>query len=355
MHFSPSTIALFTILPGLGFAFPAFGFGENNPFSHKGNAGANGGASGGADAGADAGAKAVTGKPKATGAAASSTLASIAAAAATYQAQAAAPVPKMTPSDTQIANAVLSWMADTGKVTKFLNTATGLTGDDFTTQATIAFNAEVDELNHKMILDAALGDQASVKAANDTLVTKGAFQTVVDDLNTMVKEGPDTAQKVVDKINANRCVNVLPNIDAYFAAAGSATVKSVRPTGCLEVPGFDAVAAGNGTAPVQTAAPVASATAGNGTASADDSGASNSAAVGGADLSATSTSAKAAGATSAVKAGAAKATGAAKAGAADAAKAAPADAAKAAPADAAKTDAADAASKKEAAAGQASY
>jgi hypothetical protein len=324
MHFSPSTIALFALLPGFGLAAPAFGFGDNHFGQPK--------AATGAKAAADAGAGVKADAPKTTksmNAAASSTLASIAAAAATYQAQAAAPVPKMTPSDIQIKNAVLSWMADTGKVSNFLNTATGLTGDDFTTQATIAFNAEVDELNHKMILDAAFGDTASVKAANDTLVTKGAFQTVVDDLNTMVKAGPDTAQQVVDKINANRCVNVLPNIDAYFAAAGSPTVKSVRPTGCLEIANNAAVA-GNATAPAQTAAPVA---ASNGTASAVDSAAGSSDLTSVADAasstdaasSASKAGGKAAGATGASKTAAAKAaSGAAKeTGAADAASSSP--------------------------------
>jgi hypothetical protein len=87
-----------------------------------------------------------------------------------------------TPSDKQIANAVVSWMNDTGKVTKFLNTATSLSGDEFTKQATIALNAEKDELNHKMVLDAALGNMAMVQMANDTLATQGTFQAVVDTL-----------------------------------------------------------------------------------------------------------------------------------------------------------------------------
>lgn len=138
-------------------------------------------------------------------------------------------------SDKQVANAVTSWMNDTGKVTKFLNTATSFTGDEFTRQATIALNAEIDELNHKTILDAAFGQMAMVQAANDTLATQGTFQAVVDTLQSMVDSGPDTAQAQVDVINKNRCVNVLPNIDMYFAAAGSASVQAVRPTGCLEI------------------------------------------------------------------------------------------------------------------------
>lgn len=111
-------------------------------------------------------------------------------------------------SDTQIANAVNSWMNDTGKVTNFLNKATSLTGDEFTRQATIALNAEVDELNHKMILDAAMGQMQSVQEANDVLANQGTFQAVVDTLQAMVNDGPDTAQAQVNAINQNRCVNV---------------------------------------------------------------------------------------------------------------------------------------------------
>lgn len=139
------------------------------------------------------------------------------------------------PSDTQIKNAVQSWRNDTGKVSKFLNTATSFSGDEFTKQATIALNAELDELNHKMVLDAAFGQTDAVKKANDTLATKGTFQAVVDVLQSMVDNGPDTAQAQVDAINKNRCVNVLPNIDAYFAAAGSPDLQAIRPSGCLEI------------------------------------------------------------------------------------------------------------------------
>lgn len=134
-------------------------------------------------------------------------------------------------SDKQMMNAVMSWMNDTGKVSKFLDTATSFTGDMFTRQATIALNAEKDELNHKMVLDTALGSMDTIKAANDTLATKGTFQAVVDALQSMVDNGPDDAQMQVDAINQNRCVNVLPNIDAYFAAAGAPDLKSVQPSG----------------------------------------------------------------------------------------------------------------------------
>ncbi|KAH9231443.1 hypothetical protein K456DRAFT_1790654, partial [Colletotrichum gloeosporioides 23] len=108
-------------------------------------------------------------------------------------------------SDAQVMNAVMSWMQDTGKVTKFLNSATSFTGAEFTKQATIALNAEIDELNHKMVLDAALTGMDMVAQANNVLATQGTFQQVVDTLQSMVTNGPDTAQKDVNSINNNRC------------------------------------------------------------------------------------------------------------------------------------------------------
>lgn len=155
------------------------------------------------------------------------------------------------PSETQIRNAVMGWMMDTGKVTMFMNTATSFTGDEYTRQAQIALNAELDELNHKKILDAGLNSDPNVQAANEVLENQGTFQNVVDVLQNMVNNGPDTAQADVDAINNNRCVNVLPNIDAYFAAAGMPEVSAVRPTGCLEVEGApEATAVPNPAQPV---------------------------------------------------------------------------------------------------------
>lgn len=53
--------------------------------------------------------------------------------------------------------------------------------------------------------------------------------------STVVNEGPETAQQRVTEINNNRCVNVLPNINAYMAAAGQPMSSAIVPTGCLEV------------------------------------------------------------------------------------------------------------------------
>ncbi|KAK1574441.1 uncharacterized protein LY79DRAFT_485370, partial [Colletotrichum navitas] len=135
-------------------------------------------------------------------------------------------------SASQISNAVTSWRQDTGKVTNFLNTATTYTGSEYTKQATIALNAELDELNHKKVLDTALKGMQTVSQANAVLDTQGTFQQVVDVLRSMVANGPANARKDVDTINKNRCVNVLPNIDKYFAAAGSPDLHAFRPTGC---------------------------------------------------------------------------------------------------------------------------
>lgn len=122
-------------------------------------------------------------------------------------------------------------MADTAKVSNFLNIANGLSAQDFKAQAQIGLDAENNELVHKAILDQAFGNLASVQAANNTLVTKGFFQNVVDLLADMVLKGSSAAAADVSAINANRCVNVLPNIDAYFAAAGT-NQKAVRPKAC---------------------------------------------------------------------------------------------------------------------------
>lgn len=318
MQLTASAFLLFALLPAFGFAAPAASSAPAKAAASK--------------ASASVSAKASVAKASAATAAsaAASAVSSAAASAAANgtasgsTASSGASGNTQTPSDTQVANAVNSWMNDTAKVTKFLNTAASLSGDDFTKQATIALNAEKDELNHKKVLDDALGMMASVQAANDVLANQGTFQKVVDALQTMVDQGPDTAQAMVDAINANRCVNVLPNIDMYFAAAGSANVMSARPTGCLEVDGANASPAANANAntgnatsnsnasgadaaaaAAVTSAPAASA------ASAASSAASSSATSGASGAKA-ATTAKAA-ATGAAKGAASKAAAAAKA------------------------------------------
>jgi len=140
------------------------------------------------------------------------------------------------PNAAQLASAVDAWQSDTGKVSNFLNKATTFTGNEFTKQATIALNAEKDELTHKKVIDdALLSTNADVKSANNVLVNKGTFQDVVDVLQDMVNQGPANAHAQADTIKSNRWVNVLPNIDKYFAAAGEANQQAIRPTGCANV------------------------------------------------------------------------------------------------------------------------
>ncbi|KAI1582205.1 hypothetical protein PtrEW7m1_004014 [Pyrenophora tritici-repentis] len=136
-----------------------------------------------------------------------------------------------TPTSADLATAVANWMADTSMVSNFLNTGASIQNNvQFKQAATVAYNAEVDELNHKAIIDAANGNMPSVIAANSTLATGGSFQDVVTKLQIMSQQGMAAANNI-DLINQNRCVNVLPNIDAYMASTGSSS-QAVRPTAC---------------------------------------------------------------------------------------------------------------------------
>lgn len=112
-----------------------------------------------------------------------------------------------TPSAADLATAVSNWMADTSMVSNFLNTGASIQNNvQFKQAAAVAFNAEVDELNHKAIIDVANGADPNVIAANSTLVTGGAFQDVVDKLQEMAIKGQAAAGNI-DLINQNRCVN----------------------------------------------------------------------------------------------------------------------------------------------------
>jgi hypothetical protein len=112
-----------------------------------------------------------------------------------------------TPSPADLATAVSNWMADTAMVSNFLNTGPSIQNNvQFKQAATVAFNAEVDELNHKAIIDAANGNDPNVIAANSTLATGGSFQDVVDKLQQMSVQGMAAAANI-NLINQNRCVN----------------------------------------------------------------------------------------------------------------------------------------------------
>jgi hypothetical protein len=110
-------------------------------------------------------------------------------------------------SNAAIASAVSAWQADTGIVTNFLNKATTF-GATYNQEATKALNAENNELVHKAVLDTALGTNTAVKAANNTLVTQGTFQDVVDVIQAMSTCSIKSAAAQVAQINNNRCVNV---------------------------------------------------------------------------------------------------------------------------------------------------
>jgi hypothetical protein len=112
-----------------------------------------------------------------------------------------------TPTAADLATAVANWMADTSMVSNFLNTGKSIQNNvAFKQAATVAFNAEVDELNHKAIIDAANGNQPNVIGANSTLATGGSFQDVVNKLQIMSQQGM-AAVANIDLINQNRCVN----------------------------------------------------------------------------------------------------------------------------------------------------
>jgi hypothetical protein len=136
-----------------------------------------------------------------------------------------------TPSQQDLATAVLNWQADTSAVSNFLNTGKGIQDNtQFKKAAKVAFDAEVDELTHKAIIDQANSADPNVIAANDTLATAGAFQDVVDRLQLMATQGRSAVDNI-DAINFGRCANVLPNIDAYMASTGS-DLRAIRPLVC---------------------------------------------------------------------------------------------------------------------------
>jgi hypothetical protein len=124
------------------------------------------------------------------------------------QAQNAANRPTgQTPTSADLATAVSNWQADTSMVSNFLNTGASIQNNvAFKQAATVALNAEIDELTHKAIIDAANGADPNVVAANGTLDTAGAFQDVVDRLMQMSVQGRAAAGNI-ELINENRCVN----------------------------------------------------------------------------------------------------------------------------------------------------
>ncbi|KAF2668113.1 hypothetical protein BT63DRAFT_441612 [Microthyrium microscopicum] len=134
-----------------------------------------------------------------------------------------------------------NWSFDTGMVSNYLNTGKGLAANSaqFKNAANIGYNAEVDELTHKAILDQIIGNDPDVSIANQTL-TNGCFQSVVDNLQIMSLQGP-AQQSLIDNINMARCTQVLPSIDTYMAVAarvigaGATLRTAIRPDACAAI------------------------------------------------------------------------------------------------------------------------
>jgi hypothetical protein len=143
-----------------------------------------------------------------------------------------------------ITTAMFNWLQDTGFVSSFLDYATTNfpnppTDGNLLTNAADALAAEIDETNHKGVLDNffIFGTNApnqDVINAYNVLVTQQTFQMVVDKLSDISTTGN---LNDVQDINTNRCANVLPAIDVYFqavaTATGSSTVyQAIRPAAC---------------------------------------------------------------------------------------------------------------------------
>ncbi|RDI80828.1 hypothetical protein Vi05172_g9156 [Venturia inaequalis] len=146
--------------------------------------------------------------------------------------------------------AMSNWQTDTGIVSAFQNAGpNSMSAQEFKGIADGAFKAEVDELSHKAVLDKVIGKDPRVSIANLTL-TNGAFQSVVDNLQIMSKQGT-TRINLIDTINQVRCVQILPSIDTYMLVAAEyigqnvQQRRAVRPNACEDIL---AAASGNGTA-----------------------------------------------------------------------------------------------------------
>jgi hypothetical protein len=132
-----------------------------------------------------------------------------------------------------------NWSFDTSQVSNFLNTGKSLNGNTFNQGANIGYNAEVDELTHKAILDSVIGNDPDVSIANQTL-TNGVFQSVVNNLQVMADQGAGT-QQLIDFINSVRCTQILPSIDTYMAVAarvigqGATLRTAIRPDACKAI------------------------------------------------------------------------------------------------------------------------
>ncbi|KIW05507.1 uncharacterized protein PV09_03390 [Verruconis gallopava] len=132
-----------------------------------------------------------------------------------------------------------NWSFNTAQVSNFLNTGHSLNGTEFNQAANLAYNAEVNELQHMAILMSVIGNSPDVSIANQTLLN-GVFQSVVNNLQIMADQGQSTAS-LIDVINNVRCTQILPSIDTYLAVGAStigssATLRTaIRPNACASI------------------------------------------------------------------------------------------------------------------------
>ncbi|KAI0204915.1 hypothetical protein F4808DRAFT_456657 [Astrocystis sublimbata] len=141
----------------------------------------------------------------------------------------------------QLADAQNGWAADTSKVSQFLSAVPTLHGAQLQAAAKVALAAEKNELVHKKVLDGAFGSDKRIVGANNVLVNKGTFQSVVDALAVFSTRGAKMSQADINallrKTNTVRCGQVLPAIDTYFRVTGEKLKSGLfslanRPNNC---------------------------------------------------------------------------------------------------------------------------
>lgn len=153
--------------------------------------------------------------------------------------------PTLNARHSSLQKAQQAWRHDTGVVSAFLSEANMYSGQDLANLASRALAAELDELDHKDVLDAAFlsiaNPDPNVATANQTLVGQGAFQFVVDGLNDLATNGasynPDQVAFRINLITFDRCNFVLPAIDVYFQAVtdsdqATSPEFAIRPNNC---------------------------------------------------------------------------------------------------------------------------
>jgi hypothetical protein len=153
--------------------------------------------------------------------------------------------PAVTPRQTDnaaLAAAADNWSVDIVTVSHFLDAAAGgaLTGQPLQDAATLAFNAEVNELTRPR--RAIQEHECRHPGGRLLLVGQMKFQFVLDGLSMLTTPEAGALQShnvaaMVVMINNNRCANVLPAIDTYFRVTATFLgnpdpVFATRPIAC---------------------------------------------------------------------------------------------------------------------------